>query len=234
MENCSFPNGQYNSLSYHVKMGGRGRGGVCGKNKNRIRKGNLKTCPTPWDHYYCRISSKLHKSGRLAVKKLKRPFRVEIPSTSISENLSNLRKTRDLSFCSSTVSATSMVHCMETRSIQSGNRCNAENLVQSVPLCFPTFFKDKQGLKKDIPRPSEKNVDCSSHNAVPSMVSDPSENVNIEIFCHTTTIKPSGSGISVASKLVSGTRGQGSLSNYNLSWSKRASWCGERKLDPFL
>ena len=74
---------------------------------------------------------------------------------------------------------------------------------------FPPFFKDKQGLKKDIPRPSENNVDCSSHNAVPSMVSDPSENVNIEIFCHTTAIKPSSSGISVASKLVSGTRRQG-------------------------
>ena len=125
-------------MSYHLKMGGGGEGG--GKNKNRIRKGNLKTSPAPWDHYYCRISSKLHEGGRLAVKRLKRPFRVEIPSTSISENLSNLRKNRDLSFCSSTVSATSMVHCMETRSIQSENRCNAENLLQSVPLCFPTFF----------------------------------------------------------------------------------------------
>ena len=38
---------------------------------------------------------------------------------------------------------TSTVHCMETRSIQLGTRCNAANLVQSVPLCFPTFFNDK-------------------------------------------------------------------------------------------
>ena len=44
------------------------------------------------------------------------------------------RKTRDGSFCFSTVSTTSMVHCMETRSIQSGNGCCARNLVQSVPL----------------------------------------------------------------------------------------------------
>ena len=26
---------------------------------------------------------------------------------------------------------------------------------------------------------------------------------------------------------------QGSLSNYNLSWSKSVSWCGERKIDPY-
>ena len=44
------------------------------------------------------------------------------------------RKSRDGSFCFSTVSTTSMVHCMETRSIQSGNGCCARNLVQSVPL----------------------------------------------------------------------------------------------------
>ena len=36
-----------------------------------------------------------------------------------------------------------------------------------------------------------------------------------------------------ASKLISSTRRQGSLSNYNSSWSKWTSWCGERKTDPF-
>ena len=45
---------------------------------------------------------------------------------------------------------------METRSLQSGNGCNAVNLVQSVRLCFPTFFNDKQGLKRDSPGPSKK------------------------------------------------------------------------------
>ena len=111
---------------------------------NRISKRNLEVSPAPWDHNCCRISSKLHEyGGRLAVKKLKRPFRVETLSTSISGNLSEQRKTRDGSFCFLTVSKTSTVHCMETRSIQLGTRCNAANLVQSVPLCFPTFFNDK-------------------------------------------------------------------------------------------
>ena len=199
----------------------------------------------------------------MAVKKLKIPFRVETPSTSISDNLSDQRKTRDGSFCFSTVSTASMVHDMEKRSIQSGNGCNGANLVQSVPLCFPTFFNDIQGLKKDNPGPNENNVDCSSHMAVSSMVANPSENVNRETTSFatlsTSSIKRSGSDTSVnnkqnfkissldgfrqrllatgiserASKLISSTRRQGSLSNYNLSWSKWTSWCGERKTDPY-
>ena len=51
---------------------------------------------------------------------------------------------------------------------------------QAVPLCFPNFFSDKQGLKKDSPGPSEKNVDCSSHMAVSGITPNPSENVNRE------------------------------------------------------
>ena len=136
---------------------------------------------------------------------------------------------------------------METRSIQSGNRCNAANLVQSVPLCSPTFFNDKQGLKKDRTGPNKVNVDCSFHMAVSSIVSNPSENVNRQTTSFTTTptsyIKQPGSDKSIdnkqnieisdlngfrqrlletgilerTSKLISSTRRQGSLSNYNSS-----------------
>ena len=152
---------------------------------------------------------------------------------------------------------------METRSIRSGNGCNA-NLVQSVPSCFPTFSNDKQGLKKDSPGPSAKNIDCRSHIAVSRMVPNPSENVNRETTSFTTpptsSIKPPGLDTSInnkqnikigrfgqfqakgacnsifrerGSKIVSSTRRQGSLSNYNLSWSKWDSWCDERKIDSF-
>ena len=42
--------------------------------------------PTPWDHNYSRISSKLHERGSgLTVKKLKGPYRVGTPSTNILE-----------------------------------------------------------------------------------------------------------------------------------------------------
>ena len=93
---------------------------------------------------------------------------------------------------------------MKTRPIQSGNGCNAVNLVQSVPLCFPTFFNDKQCLKKDSSGPSEKNVDYSSHMAVSSMVPNPSENVNRETTSFatppTSSIKPTGSDTSINNK----------------------------------
>ena len=59
----------------------------------KISKRNLYVSPAPWDHNYCRISSKLHeRGGKLAFKILKRTFRAETPSTSISENFSDLEE----------------------------------------------------------------------------------------------------------------------------------------------
>ena len=111
--------------------------------------------------------------------------------------------------------------------------------------------------------PSENNADCSSHMAVSGMAPNLSENVNKETISFatppTSSIKPPGSDASInnkqnikisgldgfrqrllakvisqrVSKLISNTRRQGSLSNYDLSWSKWASRCGERKTDPF-
>ena len=153
----------------------------------------------------------------------------------------------EMDFCFSAVSTTSTLHCMETRSIQSGNGCNAANIVQSVSLCFSTFFNNKQGFKKHSTEPSEKNVDCSSHIAISSNVTNLSENVNRETTYFTTPptscIKPPGSDTSTnnkqnieisslegfrkrllatriserASKLISRTKRQGSLSKYNSS-----------------
>ena len=90
----SFPNRQYNKLVLPSEDGMNQK-----QVFNRISKRNLEISPAPWDHNYCRISSKLHeRGGRLAIEKLKRPFRRETPSTSILENLSDKRKTRDGSF----------------------------------------------------------------------------------------------------------------------------------------
>ena len=76
------------ALSYLVKMAGNQK-----QVFNRISKVNLEVSPAPWDYNYCRISSKLHEhGGRLAFKKLKRQFRVETLSTSISENFSDKGK----------------------------------------------------------------------------------------------------------------------------------------------
>ena len=99
-ESCSFPDRQDNSLVLSCEDRGWGGGGVgvWGQKQvfNRISKKKLEVFPTPWDHNYRRISSKLHeRGGRLAVKKLRRPFEVEIPSTNISENLPDQRKTRN-------------------------------------------------------------------------------------------------------------------------------------------
>ena len=167
-ESYSFVNRQYNRLVLSCEDG-RNQKQVF----SRISKRNLEVFPTPWEKNYCRMSFKFHKrGGRLTVKKLKKPFRVETASGNISENLSDHRKTRNGSFCFAAFSTTSTLHCMETRSIQSENGCNAANIVQSVSLRFSTFFNNKQGFKKRSLEPSEKNVDCSSHMAVSSKVTN--------------------------------------------------------------
>ena len=109
----------------------------------------MQVSPTPCNYKYCRISSKFHDcGGRLTVKKLKIAFRAKNSSTNVLENLSEHRKTRDRSFCFSTVSVTFMVHCMETRSIQSGNGCNAANLVHHYLYAFPTLSMLNKILRK--------------------------------------------------------------------------------------
>ena len=188
---------------------------------------------------------------QIGSQKLKRTFRVETPSTSISEFL----------FLDCQRNFHDTLHGNEIHIVRKRMQCSKSGPIST--LCFPTFLNDKQSLEKDSPGPSEKNVECSFHMVVSSMVPNTSENVNRETtsFATPTTlssklpgadtsinnkqnIKISGlegfrqrllaTGISErASKLALSTRRQGSLSNYNSSWSKWASSCGERKIDPF-
>ena len=119
-------------LSYVVKMG-RTKKQVF----NRINKRNLEVSPAPWHHNYCRISSKLHGcGGRLTVNNLKRPFRVETPSTSISENLSGQRKTRDGSFllpdCQHNTHGT--LHRNQIHTVREQMQCSKSGLISTFML----------------------------------------------------------------------------------------------------
>ena len=232
VENYSFPNRQYNSLVLSCEDGGT-------KNKYLIE-----LAKEIWKYL-------LHHGITITAENLSSSMNVEADWQSRNSNLSDQGKIRNESFYFLTVSATSTVHCMETRSIQSGNRCNTTYLVQSIPLCFPTFFIDKQGLKKDSPGPRWQV-------AVSCMVRNPFENVNRETTSFTTpptsSIKPPGSDSSINnkknlikigsldsfkqrplaiseahSKLISSTRRQVSLPNYNSPWSKCVSWCCVKK-----
>ena len=128
------------------------------------------------------------------------------------------------------------------------------------------FFNEKEGLKKDISGPSEKNVDCSSphgslkygtqtllrtaigkphhphlllnkhtskYTKIHPLITSKTLNINISGL-HGFRQRLLVTGISGGtSQLISSTRRQGSLSHCNPSWSKWASWCGERKMDLF-
>ena len=135
MKAYSFPSRHYNSLVLSSEDGGNHK-----QVFNRISKRNLEVSPAPWDHNYCRIPSKLHeRGGRLAVKKLKRQYRVETPSTSISENLSDQRKTRDGSFllldCQDNFHGTS--HGNQIHTVREQMQCSKSGTISTFMLPHP-------------------------------------------------------------------------------------------------
>ena len=70
-ESYSFLNRKYNSFALSCEDGGNQK-----QVFTKISQRNLEVSPEPWDHNYCRMSSKLNEhGGRSAVKNLKIPFR---------------------------------------------------------------------------------------------------------------------------------------------------------------
>ena len=68
---------------------------------------------------------------------------------------------------------------MEIRFIQSGSGCNKATDPVST-IYFPTFFNDKQGLKKNSLGTNENSVDCSYYMAILSMV--PNRRIETELL----------------------------------------------------
>ena len=201
--------------------------------------------------------------SRLGVSTCRGWVRMETVNTSVPKNLSENGSTKCRSICIPTVSPTSSIHSLETGSSQSRDGCNATGLVTSSALCIPSIFTDLQGTQQSQTRQGSLNVVDNTHLADSALVCRTSANVHRETTVITSrqipSYKPSressppgakqnlkvsglesyrknlvAKGVSYeATKLITGARKAGSLSNYESSWGKWTSWCGKKQIDPF-
>ena len=130
-------------------------------------------------------------------------------------------------------------------------------------LCIPTFLNDQQSFKQSKTGKGRQNTTRGTNLAISNLVSDSVKYVNRETNIFTTvpastrestkTVTPisvkqnlkirgvdslretlfTGGFSETASQLISRMWRSGSILNYNLSWAQWASWCNERKVDPF-
>ena len=165
-------------------------------------------------------------------------------------------------FCLTDVSSTSTVLCLETRSFQSGDRCHATKLGANISIRFPPILSNKQSITKNNQGPNRKGNINNTNMASTAMASSTFANALREtsvtaktkqpvkksfgLFTPTNdkrVIKVSGmenlrkrlcvSGISkTASTLISKCRRDGSTGNYESAWSKWASWCHKKQVNP--
>ena len=180
----------------------------------------------------------------------------------IPENLPEIWSPGHGSVCLQTVSATPSIHGVESRSRQPSHGCSPTEVVTSVPICISTILPCGERSGKSEGGESLHNFDNPSM-ANTAMVWAATGNVSAESTSSSsfsnsvkgpTGKNPSSSGKQFsktsglenfrqnlankgiserAAGLIAAARRPGSLSNYESSWGKWASWCGKQQVSPF-
>ena len=140
------------------------------KNDKSVKR-NLDLPIGSGDHNYCRVPPRpVECEGRLGVQERKGSLRVEAVSTNFQSHLSINKNTLSRPLCFQTVKPSPKVFFMETRSVQSGIRCNATKMATtSTPVCIPAFRFDKSNSKKGEAR-ADKYFDSSCTNMANSVM----------------------------------------------------------------
>ena len=255
----TFSNRQHDCFELFTQDGRNQEQGFAGSKQRDM----VLSVPTWDHNYCRIYPKSLECDSRLGVTECQGLLRLETLSNSLSTNLPEVGETRHRSVCLQIESPSSEVCSMETRPLQLEDRCYATELGSSVSICIPTLFSHKQGLKQNTRGQSTFNVTNNTNMAHTSVVPRASSNVSGETFIAATNEKTfnksprrrasidkkpnlaiSGvegfrkglakKGLSdTASKLISNSRRDGSISNYDSSWRKWAGWCSGRKHDPF-
>ena len=226
-------------------------------------QGNMGVSIFPSDHDYCGVVTQSFKSHcRLRVSQPPRHKRVEVGPPGIQNDNASHGFTKHRPVCIATVTSASFLHVMEARSNQQGNGCVSSTLVPSFRLRFSTIQFSESSACESKTRTCEIN-NCNSSLADTALVCDAFANVNKKSTNATATIKSfagsprsptsidsaetsslngmagfreslAAEGLSEdASMLISNSRRTDTLSRYQSSWRKWASWCCRRKIDPY-
>ena len=166
--NYSYPDGQQSCPIVSLENGGYTQSRAF-KNKQV----NLALSAVSWDHNYCRIFTKqIECPRRLEVSKCQGSLRLETASKHVSGHNQTFWISSSGPLCIQTVPSTSTIRCMEARSKQHSNICNATVLEQNVsPICFPPFQSDKSNSEKGPSRKCRTNDNNYTNMANTTLVS---------------------------------------------------------------
>ena len=216
------------------------------------------------DHTYCRVSSQFTKCiSRLGISKHQGQLRMETLPKCLQKGVSNIWSTSDRSLCKPSVTPSPEVLFLETRPIQSRDRCNATGLVRTTSVCISPLLTPQQSTQENRARKSEGSNPGNTNMAKSIVVPKTSAVVNETPLAHTSKQKSSkkpiqsttsfGSKQNVTSRcldgyrsrlaqegvseratnLIASSRRDSSNSSYSSAWNKWASWCDRRQISPF-
>ena len=170
----TFPDRKYNSIEVFEKDR---RCEVFGN--DQIKQRDMGLSSITWHHNYHRIPPKQTEHNcRQGIQGEGRFFRVETRPKGVSR-ASSINGEPSIRFvCISTKSSITLVHSLETGSIQSGHRCNPSGLVSGLLVCLSPLLPYKQNFTEGKARKNAKHVLDNTNMAHSTLVSIPSSNVD--------------------------------------------------------
>ena len=151
-------------------------------------------------------------------------------------------------------------HDLEARSGKSGNQCHVSTMAKNVPICLYPIQPNTLGIIKAKQRRDHNDIG-GTNMAITSMVFSSSEHLFPQSISlphrkdllldpfrksHRLIVNQTLGGLvgfrrslaskgisDKAAKLILDSRGEISISSYELAWRQWAGWCGKRKVDPF-
>ena len=200
--------------------------------------------------------------SRLGVTKHNGQLRLEVKRDNIPTNLSETGVPKHRPICIQNKQPTPKLFFMETRPLQPGNGCNTTGLDRKIPICVSPILHDKSGTKQSQEGKSGTNDNNNSSMASSALVLSTPGDVNSQPNLNSTTVRSANkldgsktpisteketatggmvsfrerlksSGLSESARnLVSHSRREGTLANYESSWRLWSSWCREQSIDP--
>ena len=223
---------------------------------------DLGICIVQRDHAYCRVhAGQIERQGRLGFQKFSRLELMATISKSISRNLCKVGIPRVGYFCIKSMPSDTIWPVVESRSTQPSNRCIRTELETSGDYCVLfAFFNDRESSIKGQNRGGGCNpnniklaiktlvqlssgIICNrtsvstsrpSKSWGPSTPSGPEPNPKTSgLECFRQSLASEGISASAA-ELIAGAGRPGTSLNYESTWCKWVSCCGEREIFRFI
>ena len=216
------------------------------------------------NHDLCGVPTQLTlQSGRLGISLQSGLIRMGPLSTCLSQSLPEIRNPNSRFIRLKSVTPSSKIRSMETRSLQHSYGHHVNSLDTGSLLRISSILSGLPCTKKNTTRPStHSNIDNSllantvvsstsvgnanketnyntKFNLTFSRSKRESPSISVEQNSYISGMRGFQEGLSLqrvseeTTQLIAKSRRQGTLENYELAWKKCSGWCDSWKVDPF-